>query len=258
MEALGPRGLGLPGQGAGSLLSAEHPPTCPHEHIHLHPVRPHPCGGDPLLAQAQQLSGQLSVARAPAAYAPGWVVCPFSGTQSSLSPAGRDGRCSERSPCPVREVMGTSKVPGWGGLVPSPQLQVVGTQNYTSHVKDQVPACRPGKPGTQRPPAGHGGSEGPLDLDGLASARPTPKTSPRRPASYSWAPLSPLALMPCSSPGGQMGPVHQLSCLGGGGVGGAGILALFPYFLFPDQGRGVTCRSICLAFRGFSRLWLLW
>lgn len=59
MEALGPRGLGLPGQGAGSLLSAEHPPTCPHEHIHLHPVRPHPCGGDPLLAQAQQLSGQL-------------------------------------------------------------------------------------------------------------------------------------------------------------------------------------------------------
>lgn len=37
-----------------------------------------------------------------------------------------------------------------------------------------------------------------------------------------------------------MGPVHQLSGLGGG-VGGAGILALFPYFLFPEQGRGVTC-----------------
>lgn len=37
-----------------------------------------------------------------------------------------------------------------------------------------------------------------------------------------------------------MGPVHQLSGLGGWG-GGAGILALFPYFLFPEQGRGVTC-----------------
>lgn len=88
-----------PGQGAGSLLSAEHLP-CPNEHIHQHLVGPTLAGqGEgPLLAQEQHLP------------LGGWSV-------PSLEL--RDPHGQERSPGPVREGGGNFNVPGWGILVPS-------------------------------------------------------------------------------------------------------------------------------------------
>lgn len=161
MEALGPRGLGLPGQGAGSLLSAEHPPTCPHEHIHLHPVRPHPCGGDPLLAQAQQLSGQLGwPGLLQHLLLGGWSV-PSPELRVPLAPLEGMGAAQRGAHVLSGRWWALPKSLAGAALCPPPQqLQVVGTQNYTSHVRDQVPACRPGKPWNTAPPCGTWGQRG--------------------------------------------------------------------------------------------------
>lgn len=93
-EVSGPWGPGLPGQGVGALLSAEHPLDS-HEHTHQHLVQPHPCGGPPPpstgLAQRQQLSVQrlrtVGAARVPAAAStPGACLVPSLELRVPLAP----------------------------------------------------------------------------------------------------------------------------------------------------------------------------